>query len=442
MEAEKSKKIWQGWLRIREGVCLLVVLILFAGAKISVLADGDIEISTPDGLLEMAADPAGSYILTDDIDMAGREWPPFSFHGSLDGDGHAILNLSVKDTGEAVRDTYDGNMKVYETSFAAMFDVLDGKVENLTLLNLQTDVETDRPCFAGSIAGYMENAVIADCQVEGTLTLRAHEKMFGVGGIAGYGYGQIDGCSADVTLVCIDTDSQTRDEQFMGGVCGAGYPDVTNCNIRIDGYASEHGYAHNGGLIGMYILYPRGTVYAGAVTGNQVDGKITFYEDNTNRRAYCAPYIGEIMNWTFAYAENKESFRRDEVYAYEVDLLPMRIRYPRADYPEQYICRHTSEKQDIMVPDCETFGYTLHTCGDCGYSWKDTYTLRQHEYEWKVEKEPHLGETGLRQGICTRCGARKAEEMDALQVEDIADQLEEFVRSTLDILLPQWSGSF
>ena len=79
---------------------------------------------------------------------------------------------------------------------------------------------------------------------------------------------------------------------------------------------------------------------------------------------------------------------------------------------------------------------------DCGYSWKDTYTLKQHEYEWKVEKEPHLDEAGSQRGVCTRCGAEKEEVIAALQVEDIADQLEEFVWSTLEFFLLQRIGSF
>lgn len=417
-------------VKFQRRVGFLICLLVLWGSKLSVWADGDIEISTPEGLREMADNPSGSYILMEDIDMAGEEWTPFAFQGTLDGNGHTILNLSVKNAGEAYRETYDGNMKVYDTCFAAMFDVLqEGTVENLTLLNLQVEVETDLPCFVGSIAGYLENASITDCSVEGALALRAHEKMFGVGGIAGYGYGQIDGCNADVTLVCIDTDSKTRDEQFMGGVCGAGYPDVTNCNIKIDGYDSEHGYAHNGGLIGMYILYPRGTVYAGAVTGNQVEGKITFYEDNTNRRAYCAPYIGEIMNWTFAYGKNKESFLRDEVFAYDVDLLPRGIQYPRENFQEQYVCTHTNAKQEAIEAVCDGFGYTLHTCPECGYTWKDAYTLKQHDYKWTVVKEPLLGEEGLQKGVCSRCGETLEEPVEELKVE----QMEPVILKAVDL---------
>ena len=37
----------------------------------------------------------------------------------------------------------------------------------------------------------------------------------------------------------------------------------------------------------MYILYPLGTDYAGYINNTRVEGIITFFEDNTDRRAYC-----------------------------------------------------------------------------------------------------------------------------------------------------------
>ncbi|MBP5222276.1 MAG: hypothetical protein J6Z35_03845, partial [Lachnospiraceae bacterium] len=71
----------------------------------------------------------------------------------------------------------------------------------------------------------------------------------------------ISDTSADVTLVCIDTDAANRDDQFMGGVCAAGYPDIKGCNIRIAGFDSDPGSVHDGGLVGMYMFYPKGTKY-------------------------------------------------------------------------------------------------------------------------------------------------------------------------------------
>ncbi|MBP5222806.1 MAG: hypothetical protein J6Z35_06570, partial [Lachnospiraceae bacterium] len=251
------------------------------------IAEEFTDISDAEGLLEIRRNPAGAYRLTADIDLSGFEWTPFAFQGTLDGQGYSILNLTVNETGQSLEETFDGNMKVYDTVFSGLFDEMKGAaVSNLHLLNLRIDVETDKPCFIGGFAGYMENSSIEGCSVQGILQLRAFDRMFGVGGIIGYGCGAISDTSADVTLVCIDTDAANRDEQFMGGVCAAGYPDINGCNIRIAGFDSDHGYVHDGGLVGMYMIYPKGTKYYGSIKDNFVEGKITFFEDNKNRRAY------------------------------------------------------------------------------------------------------------------------------------------------------------
>ncbi|MBP5281494.1 MAG: hypothetical protein J6Z22_03250, partial [Lachnospiraceae bacterium] len=322
------------------------------------------------GLRAMEQDPYGNYQLAADIDASGEDWFPMSFHGTLDGNGYSILNLSIRDVGEAIRETYDGNMKVYDTYFAALFDELsEGTVRNLNLVNLRIQVETDWPCFVGGIAGYMENATIENCSVQGSLELWAHDRMFGVGGIIGYGSGTIKDSNADVTLICVDTDASTKDEQFMGGVCAAGYPDMTGNVINIRGYDSDHGYVHDGGLVGMYMFYPKGKAYRGTITDNYVSGKITFFEDNKNRRAYCTGFIGEIMNWDFENGRNKNDFVRDEVFQYDKNLLP-------------HTCEDPVMREEVVAPTCE-FGYTHYVCETCGYEENDHYTLKCHAYEWQ-----------------------------------------------------------
>ena len=356
------------------------------------------EISDQAGLLGMESDPEGDYILTDDIDMTDVDWFPFSFRGKLNGNGFSVLNLTVVDAGEEIRETYDGNMKVYDTYFGGLFDTLEGGwVSDLHLVNLRVKVETDHPCFLGGIAGYMENSSIENCSVQGILELRAHDRMFGVGGMIGYGCGSILDTTADVTLVCIDTDAATRDEQFMGGVCAAGYPDIKGCSVQIAGYDSDHGYVHDGGLVGMYMFYPKGTKYRGTITDNRVTGKITFFEDNKNRRAYCNGFIGEIMNWDFENGRNKDDFVRDEVFQYGTDLLP-------------HSCDAPVMREEVTAPGCE-FGFTAYVCETCGYRETDHYTLKNHDYDWTVLREATEEAEGERQGVCRDCGAQTVEEI-------------------------------
>ena len=367
-----------------------------------------VEIWDAEGLRAMAEDPFGSYCLAADIDMSGEAWTPFAFHGSLDGGGHSILNLTVREPGPAVRGTYDGNMVMYDTCFAGFFDEMEGaRVRDLNLVNLRIDVETDLPCFIGGMAGYMEDSSITNCAVQGILQLRAHDRMFGVGGIIGYGRGDIRDTKADVTLVCIDTDASTKDEQFMGGICAAGYPNINGCDVVISGFDSDHGYVHNGGLVGMYMFYPRGTQYWGSVTDNRVTGRITFFEDNTDRRAYCNGFIGEIMNWDFENGRNTDDFVRDEVFAYDADLIP-------------HACGNPAVREDVTAAGCG-FGYTAYICETCGYRETDRYTLKAHDCEWTVLREASAEEEGLREGVCVICGETVRERVPMAAPEPTAE---------------------
>lgn len=73
------------------------------------------EIRTASELVEAAKTATGNYKLMTDVDMTGIEWTPWDFSGTFDGNGHSILNLSVKTVSKHTMMTYDGNRKEYET---------------------------------------------------------------------------------------------------------------------------------------------------------------------------------------------------------------------------------------------------------------------------------------------------------------------------------------
>lgn len=388
-----------------------LLIVLMAAPCVTLQAeegeDTPTKIETYEELLQIGKDPQGSYVLMNDIDMAGLQWEPVAFEGVFDGGGHALLNLSVTNVGVEQVDTYDGNYKVYETYFAGLFSTLkEAEVRNVNLVNLQIELETDVPCFIGGIAGCSENSTVRNCSIQGRLELRAHDRMFGVGGIVGYGNGLIEQTSADVTLICIDTDADTRDEQFMGGAYAAGYLDLNECNIIIDGYDSDHGYVHNGGLVGMYIFYPKGTAYEGLITNNTVQGRIRFFEDNTDRRAYCREYLGEVMSWNLKNSDNSAVFERDEIFDYTIELRPD-------------MCVDASHTETVTEPGCNTFGYTTITCDGCGYAYTDFYTLYRHSVEeWTTIQSPTQFNTGVQSGVCVLCGVVLEEEMPMLEYEE------------------------
>ncbi len=362
------KRVKKVNLMQRAALFTAVLLFMLTGflfwGFVSARADVVQTISTYEELEAIRSNPSGSYVLANDIDLAGKDWTPLDFSGTFDGAGHAILNVSVSKAGTTVRTTYDGNLKTYDTVFAGFFGVLENaSVKDLKLINIRADITENKPCFVGGIAGFMEQSVIDGCSVTGRLDLTIDAKMFGVGGMVGFGNGSVDNTVADMTLVSIDTNVKERDEQFMGGGYAAGYISLGNCRVTVRGFDSDHGYVHNGGLVGMFGLYPAGTVADTYITNNHIEGKITFFEDNTDRRAYCAPYCGEVLNWTYKWGGCTSDFESDERTDYSVNLLPD-------------MCENPSYSKTVTQSTDADYGYTTYQCGACGYTYTDHYTLK------------------------------------------------------------------
>lgn len=383
---------------------VLVALLLLTAAGPALAAEAEATeaveseltpIYTVEDLMAMEEDPSGSYILMNDLDMTGIDWKPLDFCGSLDGGGHAILNLTLSQPGDEKADSCDGNRKLYETSYVGLFGTLRGaSVQDLKLINVRGLVETDSPCFLAGLAGYSLDSTITGCTVTGTLELRAHDRMFGIGGVVGYGSGSVEGCQVDVTLICTDTDAATKDEQFLGGVYATGFMDVLGCDVTIDGYGSEHGYVHNGGIVGMYMEYPLGGGKTSYIKNNSVTGKITFFEDNYDRRAYCSAYAGETLARNYAIGSNTSDFLRDERWVYDTELRPE-------------TCQTPVYTETVVEPGCDTYGYTEYTCQGCGYTYTDLYTLFQHSFtNWTVTVAATTEQEGLSVSSCDHCGVQ------------------------------------
>lgn len=370
---------------------LLCLLLLFPLIPCS--ADGVKEIRDASGLLAIADDPDGNYALAADIDLSGTEWTPFAFSGTLDGRGHTIYNLTVSRCGQESRLTHDGNLKPYDTLFAGLFSVLEGaEVRDLVLRGVHVSIESSEHCFAAALAGCIDHSTISGCTVEGRVELIGSAVMVGVGGIAGYGCGSVTDCSARVELFFEDRLFEQRCEQFMGGVLSCGVADIERCTIEIEGYDSCHGYVHNGGLVGMYYLCGMDYPYC-SVSENYVGGFIRFFEDNTDRRAYCAPYRGEYLTGLRRYEGNSNDFERQETFDYSRVLRPENCDDP--DFVEEQ-----------TLSDCENWGFTVHRCRRCGHSWVDSYTPPAHSPGgWETVQASFYGADGLERQICTRCGA-------------------------------------
>ncbi len=388
-------------------VWLLLAVLLLTLAPCALAQEAEVSpipITTVEEL--QSIDPAGSYILMNDLDLAGVEWTPLTLSGSFDGNGHAILNLSLGKLTEQYGLSFDGNRKEYDTRFCGMFGFVSGSIRNLRLLGVEGLAESSEPCFMGGLVGCLQGGTISGCSVSGTLELRAFDRCFGVGGLVGHGLGRVENCSVDVTLICVDTDP-SADEQFLGGIYAAGYIDVTGCNVNIDGYVSEHGYTHNGGIAGLCVRYPLSDKHPAAITDNRVIGKITFFEDVASRRAYCKAIVGETLSNYLKTSGNTHDFVRDERYDYETELRPE-------------ICESPVYLEETTTGHCTEYGFTRYTCEGCGYSWRGNYTLPQHTPgEWLITTAPTPESEGLAQSVCADCSLPLQQVIPIVEMPDL-----------------------
>lgn len=380
---------------------LVLILPLAARAE-----DVPIEIRTPEDLAAIADNPTGNYILMEDLDLSGISWQGLDFEGTLDGNGHAILNLSPSLPGDEHPVCYDGNRIPYEPEYYGLFSTLrNATIRNLNLMNVRTVVETQQPACLAGLSGYAENATIQNCNVTGTLELRACAPLFDVASLIGYGNGTVENCRAEVTLICVDSDTEHRDEQFLGGIYGHGFFHVRDCQITIDGYVSEFGYCHNGGIGGMHARYPLTHTDTCQFFRNTVSGKITFFEQNTDPRAYCDAFVGEFLDENYSRGGNTRVFLRDQRWESYRELRPC-------------MCETPAYSETVTAGNCQEFGYTTFTCQSCGYSYRDHYTLKVHTPgPWEVLKEPTSQEQGKQTASCIHCDYLFAETMETLPPE-------------------------
>ena len=372
----------------------LIVLSLLLGISFPLAESKSktVQIATREDLARIAEAPDGDYVLTADIDLAGDPWVPIPFSGTFDGAGHTIGNMTVCETGEDTAVTIDGNRKEYETVFGGLFSVVTGaQIKNLRLLNAKITIETDRHCFLGAIAGYAENTTITDCTVSVRESLMLSGINVGVGGVIGYcRESEVSACTVEAELLFIDLNENDLCEEFLGGVYASGYGTVSGCTVYTRGFADMYGYAHNGGVVGMFKL-PRD--YRGkhqSVRDTAVDAEISFFEVTPSKRAYCQPIIGENCAEDCYVTHNTElHFKR----VYDNTAIPKR--------PES--CESPSYETVVTEPTCTEWGYTTYTCETCGYSYRDDYKLPRHKYREETVA-PTCTEGGYTVFTCEYCG--------------------------------------
>lgn len=215
--------------------------------------DGKYHIATVAELTDWAAlvnggnDFSGkTVVLEDDVDLTGAEWTSVGpFRGTFDGQGNTISNLTVNGT-ECV----------------GLF---------------------------GSVVGTIKNVVLDTASITGN-----HY----VGGIAGYAYGEISGCTVkNVTITA--TPNEVSDGIYdngdkVGGIVG--YLSAEPTGILKDNTVEDvtlAGYRDIGGVAGMVNTVPSSSA---TVSGNEVTGvDVVADQTKTENYGYKTPNAGTVV---------------------------------------------------------------------------------------------------------------------------------------------------
>ena len=233
------------------------------------------------------------YVLTNDIDLEGREFPIISeFAGVLNGDGHKIVNLNItSSTSEyaAMIATCRGtvkNLSVYGTVASASLytAAIAGRLRGGTIENCQNYCTVNSSysgAYVGGLAGFVsEKGAFLDCANYGRIGGSY------AGGIAGFvGYNSLENVDDTPSITgCLNTASVLG--FWAGGICG--YQNGTTVRECVNTGTITGGECA-GGIVGC--AYARNC----EITWNEDDDdEETFYEQNSTFIHDCYN-TGEIL---------------------------------------------------------------------------------------------------------------------------------------------------
>ena len=216
-------------------------------------------ISNADELMAMKR--KGTYILTADIDISGKEWKPVGtfaapFVGTFDGNGFTVTGLTV------TKDTEDeGECISYTYTYAGLLGFADGAtVKNVKLENVNINVNSivkTRIVYAGAVAAMTRNCKIQNCTVLSG-SVKSSSAFF-------------KSYSAGITAFSLDTD-------FYTCSVNADIETTDSKIISVTGGIVAH--AGMGSLIAC--CSANGSVTSVSTDGNAYSGGITGYINNSD----------------------------------------------------------------------------------------------------------------------------------------------------------------
>lgn len=203
--------------------------------------DGFTGIYNNENLDAIRSNPAGRYILMNDIDLSSvANWQPIGdetspFSGVFYGNGHTIKNLTVTITPKTKYDVKKCGI--------GLFGFVDGAVianVNLESVNISINFPYEAGYPTGAVAGVCNSSKILDCSASGNIksTLGGEYNLGGiVGWVTGKGNSLIANCVNNTNIVAV---GEMDENAFgfavaytveIGGIAGSVYQNnvITRC---------------------------------------------------------------------------------------------------------------------------------------------------------------------------------------------------------------------
>lgn len=221
-----------------------------------------------------------TFVLTSDIDMSGVNWKAYTgkqwaanFYGTLDGQGHTISNLDLKDS------TNDE-----EKSFSFFGSLIGATVKNLNFTNVHCygDGTQNMSVLAlhannSRISNVNVDAVFTDCNGSGLIQ-----------GVAGSSSSTtIENCNINITYQNTASDQGIIGGLVQSGVSGSSTLNIFGCKVNIE---AEGVIFLGGGLIGYQGMSGTINISNSAVIGTIMSNRTKVYD--TSVSGFCGIYSG------------------------------------------------------------------------------------------------------------------------------------------------------
>jgi len=219
----------------KKALAVLLVMVFVGGVvplvvNAATIPAGYTPIFTAQDLDNIRNNTVGNYILMNDIDLGGwGNWIPIdgrdqndykAFSGILDGNGFAIRNMTIVDSGEL----YSGQF-----AYAGLFAIVNsGEIKNLNIINASIVVSVSYDARVGGVAGITEGSVkFSNCSFSGNINVESYRAT--IGGIIGESAGDISNCYNWGNISAEGIGSEEYGSITVGGIAGKATGSIVDC---------------------------------------------------------------------------------------------------------------------------------------------------------------------------------------------------------------------